>query len=474
MLQKHISSEIANSFEYTPTESQKQLIEKLSVFISTPNIRQIFILKGYAGTGKTSIISAMVKTLSIFKINCELLAPTGRAAKVFSSFAHKKAYTIHKKIYRQQSSKDGFGTFVLNKNLHKDTFFLVDEASMISNESYENSIFGSGRLLEDLLEYINEGNNCKLILIGDGAQLPPVKLSISPALDKDFFAFHNYQIIEHTLNDVVRQTLDSGILYNATKIRNQIENKNENFPKIEIERFDDIETIIGSEVVEKISNAYDKFGLENTTIICRSNKQANIYNNGIRSQILYHEEEISVGDYLMIVKNNYYWAEILKLEEHGVTFIANGDTVKIRRVKNIEEIYGFRFANISIELIDYDNIEIDVKILLDALQVNSASLTSEQNKALFYGILEDYQDLKPKKKQYDAVKENPYFNALQVKFAYAITGHKSQGGQWKNAFIDHGYIPDNKIDAEFLRWLYTAFTRPTEKLQLVNFNKLFF
>lgn len=474
MLQKHISNEIHNSFDYEPTESQRTLIDKLAEFISTPENKSVFILKGYAGTGKTSIISAMVKTLAKFKINCELLAPTGRAAKVFSSFANKKAFTIHKKIYRQRSSKDAFGTFVLNKNLHKDTFFLVDEASMISNDSFENSIFGSGRLLDDLLQYVYEGTNCKLILIGDNAQLPPVKLDVSPALDTNFFKSYGIPTITHVLSDIVRQSLESGILYNATKVRQQIEQKNEDFTSISYKNFDDIEPIVGNEIVEKISDSYDKYGLENTAIICRSNKQANIYNNGIRNQILYFEEEISVGDYLMVVKNNYYWAETLKLEEQGVSFIANGDIVKITRVKNFEEIYGFRFVNVSIELIDYDNIEIDIKLILDTLQVNSASLSSEQNKELFYAILEDYQHLSPKKKQYDSVKENPYFNALQIKFAYAITCHKSQGGQWKNVFVDHGYIPNNKVDIEFLRWLYTAFTRPTTKLQLVNFNKNFF
>ena len=474
MLHKHIANEIIKHFEHTPTLSQLELIDKISMYITTPQNRDVFILRGYAGTGKTSVISAMVKTLKTFKINCELLAPTGRAAKVFSSFAHKTAYTIHKKIYRQKSSKDAFGGFMLNKNLSKDTFFFVDEASMISNESAENTIFGSGRLLEDLLQFVEEGVNCKLILIGDAAQLPPVKLAISPALDVEFFRQRNISVIQHTLSEIVRQNLESGILFNATRIRTQIDQKNETFPKIELTDFPDLESITGADVIERITDSYDKNGLENTCIICRSNKQANRYNQGIRNQILCYEEEITSGDYLMVVKNNYHWAEKYKLEEQGISFIANGDIIKIKRVRKIEEMYGFRFADITAELIDYDNVEIDVKIILDALDVNSASLTYEQNKQLFYTILEDYQDLQPKKKQYDAVKENPYFNALQIKYAYAITCHKSQGGQWENTFIDHGYLPEEEVNVEFLRWLYTAFTRPTKKLYLVNFNKAFF
>jgi len=470
MLKDHIKRKILDELNLNPTQGQAELVDKLSAFILSDEQNTIFLLKGYAGTGKTTVISALVKAFRHFKIKSLLLAPTGRAAKVLSSYARKNAYTIHKKIYRQKSSKDGFGTFILDTNLHSQTFFVVDEASMITNISSELSIFGSGSLLDDLIRYVYNGKNCKLILIGDTAQLPPVGIDISPALDKKKLASFGFNVIEHQLSQVVRQVEDSGVLLNATKIRNLILAEDYRFPKLELEHSDDIQRITGSELIEMISDSYDKYGIEETIIITRSNKRANQFNKGIRNQILWYEEEIAVGDLIMVVKNNYFWME----DNDKVDFIANGDIGEIVQIKRYDERYGFRFADIVLRLIDYDNLEIDCKIILDTLDINSAALTSEDNKRLFYSVLEDYQHLKTKKQQYKAVKEDHFFNALQVKFSYAITCHKAQGGQWNSVFIDHGYLHEGMLNKEFLRWLYTAFTRPIENLYLINFHKQFF
>lgn len=470
MLKDHIKSCILKNFEHEPTRGQVKLIENLSEFILDDDPHQLFILKGYAGTGKTTVISALVRATEELKIRSLLLAPTGRAAKVLSSYSKKPAFTIHKKIYRQKSSKDGFGTFVLNANLYSNTLFIVDEASMISNQSNDISIFGSGRLLNDLLEFVYNDKNCKLILIGDTAQLPPVGIELSPALDIDVLSSFNYKVKEIVLTQVLRQSEESGILFNATQVRSNILSKPVEFPKIQVDQFNDIETLSGNELIEKINDSYDKYGLENTIVITRSNKRANQYNKGIRSKILWREEEIAVGDFIMVVKNNYFWIS----DNENIDFIANGDIAEIIQIKKYTERYGFRFADVVIRLIDYNNIEITCKIILDTLDINSAALTSDDNKKLFYNIVEDYAETKRKKAKYEKVKMNPFFNALQVKFAYAVTCHKAQGGQWKSVFVDHGYFSDEMMDVEFLRWLYTAFTRPTEKLYLVNFNKRFF
>ncbi|MFO7830098.1 MAG: AAA family ATPase [Bacteroidales bacterium] len=470
MLKDHIKNTIFQKLNVTPTTGQVDLIEKLAGFILSDQSDDIFLIKGYAGTGKTTIISTLVKAFLSLKIKSVLLAPTGRAAKVLASYAHKSAYTIHKKIYRQKSSKDGFGVFVLDTNLHSQTFFIVDEASMISNTSNDISIFGSGRLLDDLIQYVYQKKNCKLILIGDTAQLPPVGIDISPALEKKQLESYNLKVTEHQLTEVVRQVEDSGVLLNATKIRNLMIQGKYHFPKFEIDHINDIQRVSGDELIDAITNSYEKNGIEDTIIITRSNKRANQYNQGIRNQILWYEEEIAVGDLLMVVKNNYFWME----DNEKIDFIANGDIGEIMRIKKYEERYGFRFADIVLRLIDYDDLEIDCKIILDTLNINSAALTSEDNKQLFYQILEDYQHLKTKKQQYKAVKEDEFFNALQVKFSYAITCHKAQGGQWKSVFIDHGYLKEEMLDKEYFRWLYTAFTRPVEKLYLVNFNQNFF
>jgi exodeoxyribonuclease-5 len=400
-----------------------------------------------------------------------LLAPTGRAAKVLSKHTNKTAFTIHKKIYRQKSTSDGFGRFVLDKNLHKNTIFIVDEASMISNSSSPNSLFGSGHLLNDLIEYVYTGKNCRLIVTGDTAQLPPIGLDISPALMENELDYYGFDVISSELTDVVRQEKESGILFNATKIRNLIEeNKTSGYWSINTDQFDDTRRVGGEELIEEISSCYDKYGIEETMIVTRSNKRANKFNEGIRRAVLYKEDEISVGDMLMIVKNNYYWAE----EVEELDFIANGDIAEIIRIKKYETLYGFRYANVTIRFIDYKDIEIDCKIFLDTLMLNTPSFSNDESRKLFESVSEDYLDIKNKKKRWEKIRENEYFNALQVKFAYAVTCHKAQGGQWKTVFLDHGYLVEEMIDREYLRWMYTAFTRPTENIALVNFNKEFF
>jgi exodeoxyribonuclease-5 len=472
MIKKHIQSEILKNLGKSPTGGQEELSLKLSEFIADSDPDAVFILRGYAGTGKTTMLSSLVKTFTLFKFRSVLLAPTGRAAKVLSGYSGHSAFTIHKSIYRQQSSSDGMGRFVLNKNLFRDTFFIVDEASMVSNSNAESSVFGSGRLLEDLIEYVYSGTNCRLILVGDTAQLPPVGLDISPALSVSDLEFYDRIVYEHELTEVVRQDQNSGILYNATFIRNLITEgyDNPSYFQIECAPFDDLRRIGGAELIEELSTCYNRFGMFETIVVTRSNKRANKFNDGIRSTILYKESAISVGDLLMIVKNNYFWLEA----NETIDFIANGDIAEIVAIYKHEELYGFRYANVSLRLIDYPDVEFDCKILLDTLEIESAALTPEQNRQLFEAVSEDYQEIRNKKTRWEKIRANPYFNALQVKFAYAVTCHKAQGGQWKVVFVDQGYLTEDMLNTEFLRWLYTAFTRPTERLYLVNFNKEFF
>ncbi len=470
MLSDHIKLAILQCFDEEPTESQRKLIDLLSDFVVSSSEEDIFLLKGYAGTGKTSLIAAFVETLGQLKIRTMLLAPTGRAAKVLSSFTGKAAFTIHKKIYRQRSSTDGMGSFGLNFNLSTDTFFIVDEASMVSNQSPDQSIFGSGKLLNDLIEYVYNGRNCRLIMIGDTAQLPPVGLALSPALDYSELQGYSHRVTECILTDVVRQSEQSGILYNATQVRKMIDAMQVKLPHFKTDPFKDIIRITGNDVIEALTESYDKYGIEETMVVCRSNKQANIYNAGIRTRILWREGEINSSDYIMVVKNNYHWAKDME----NMEFIANGDIAQIVRIKKFEERYGHRFAHATLRFIDYEDIEVDAKILLDTLTSESASMSSEENKKLFNAILEDYPEIKSQKKKFDLVKENPYYNALQVKFAYAVTCHKAQGGQWKAVFVEQGYFTEAMLNIEYLRWLYTALTRSTTKLYLVNFNKLFF
>jgi exodeoxyribonuclease-5 len=452
--------------EHRPTDDQVSAIASLAKFTLNIEKEELFILKGYAGTGKTTLIDGLVKATNHFKIKTILLAPTGRAAKVINRITNKSAYTIHKKIYRQKSSKDGFGNFALGDNLHTNTLFIIDESSMIANHSLDQSAFGTGSLLDDLIRFVFSGVRCKILFIGDVAQLPPVKLDLSPALDEEALKRYMYPVFSSTLKQVVRQEKDSGILFNATELRKQL-NKDSINIQIITKEFSDIEAINGELLIESLSSSYDNAGLEQSIIICRSNKRANRFNQGIRNAVLYKEERISVGDLIMVVKNSYFWTE----DEMDIDFIANGDIAEIVHIFGHETMYGFDFADVTIRLIDYSYTEINVKILLNTLETETPALSYDENKKLFYTILEDYTHIKPKKKQYEEVRSNPYFNAIQIKYAYAITCHKAQGGQWQNVFIDQGYINDKMIDNQYLRWLYTAFTRPTKQLFLINFDK---
>lgn len=468
MLINQIISKLTNEIQAEPTLSQKELLKNLASFTIDSFKEEVLIVRGYAGTGKTTALSAYVRVLKQCGFKVILLAPTGRAAKVFSQYANTKALTIHKKIYRQKSSKDGFGIFNLDKNLHGRTIFIVDEASMISNQKTEGNIFGSGYLLEDLIEYVQNDKGCKLILVGDTAQLPPVGLELSPALDEEIIKSYGKDVKIVELTDIVRQSLDSGILYCATMLRNKLLEQSFETPFFSTAGYIDIKKIGGVDLIELLSDCYSKDGIEETLVICRSNKRANKYNQGIRNQVLWREEELSAGDLLMVVKNNYFWLN----DYPDVDFIANGDILEVLKVLKIKEIYGFRFALCSVRLVDY-NLELEAWLILDSLNVESASLSASQNKELFYNIIEDYIELQPKKKQYEKVKNNVYFNALQVKYAYAVTCHKSQGGQWKNVFVDAGYLTKEMINREYLRWLYTAITRATENVYLVNFDEDF-
>lgn len=465
MLNIYITQTIKNIFPFSPTGLQMDFFEKISTYLLDSNSRKVFILKGYAGTGKTSAVAALVKAMKKNKMKIILLAPTGRAAKVFSGYADTPAWTIHKHIYRQKSEADGEGEFVLDFNKAKDTLFVIDEASMLSDED-TYSPFGSGRLLSDVFRFIFEReNNNKLLLIGDTAQLPPVGLEMGHALDSSYIVdTFDYEVEEVVLTEVIRQELDSGILKNATSLRENLRNKTTN--ELSLAESVDVKHIKGGELIEELSDAYGKEGIEETIVITRSNKRANAYNEGIRRTILYRESEVAVGDYLMVVKNNYYWKD----EEHKLDFIANGEIAEITVFKRIEELYGFRFADVSLRFISYD-VEIETKILLDTLTSESPALSRDENKQLYFNVLEDYVKIRGKKKRQKALRENPYFNALQVKFAYAITCHKSQGGQWSSVFVDQGYLTDDMLGDEYYRWLYTAVTRAKKKLYFVNFQE---
>ncbi|MDR1172882.1 MAG: AAA family ATPase [Bacteroidales bacterium] len=470
MLKNHLKDILYHHLQFDPTEGQKKLMDSLTEIMTSTVNRQLMLVKGYAGTGKTSVISAFVRTLNDFKMRPVLMAPTGRAAKVLSAYSGEKAFTIHKKIYRQKSSADGFGDFALNFNTYSNTFFIVDEASMISRYSADRSFFGTGNLLDDLLKFVYNDRNCRLILIGDTAQLPPVGQEESPALDRRRLEAYGLEVFECELTEVVRQSQESGILHNATIVRELITEQQQGYPPLELGPFPDVKRISGEDLIETIADVYDKYGIDETAIICRSNKQANRYNQGIRNRILYREEELTPGDFLMVVRNNYHWIK----DTENISFIANGDIVRVIRIRKYTERYGFRFAEVDICLPDYNDYEFTAIIMLDALCSEAASITGEQSQRLYNSVAADYAHITPKAQQYKKIKEDPYFNALQVKFAYAITCHKAQGGQWQCVFLDQGWLTDEMLNIEYLRWLYTAITRATEKLYLVNFSKKFF
>ncbi len=470
MLKTHIARLLEDNFDYEPTDSQRDLILKLSLFLTDNSPKNIFLLKGYAGTGKTSIISSLVKTLDEFRIQYVLLAPTGRATKVLSTYTQRQAFTIHKKIYIQKSSKEGTGIFVLERNMHSNSYFIIDEASMINNQAQEIETFGSGRVLDDLIQYVYNGKNNKLILIGDTAQLPPVGLDISPALDPEVLMKYDLKVTESCLKDVIRQSMGSGILHNATAIRNMLDKNNIRLPSVRTRGFQDVIPISGQDLLEELDRSYYDCGHDRTIIVTRSNKRANKYNQGIRNQILNRESEICKGDFVMIVRNNYFWLD----ENQATDFIANGDIAEVVRINNIEEQYGFRFADATLAFPDYANMKVTCKVILDTLMIETAALNHEKSTELYHHIIEDYPEIKSRRKQYETVRDHPYFNALQIKFAYAVTCHKAQGGQWDSVFIDQGFITEDMINVEYLRWLYTAFTRAIKKLYLVNFNPKYF
>ncbi len=451
-----------------PTSCQEKLFGNLSDFVTGATDTGIMVINGYAGTGKTSALASLISVMSEFGQNMVLMAPTGRAAKVLSNYASIKAWTIHKKIYRQRSMKDGTGVFSININPDKETIYIVDEASLISVISDDFSPFGSGNLLDDLMEYVFSKEGNRLILTGDSAQLPPVGNQVSLALDPEYLSRYQ-KVTSVSLTTVVRQAQSSGILRNATLLRGMIEEGRESFPQFEIGSFEDVERVSGEELIEKLSDSFDKSGIDETLVLCRSNKRANRYNKGIRSSILFREERINKGDKIMVVKNCYQFLDNLE----DIDFIANGDVAELVRISGYEQRYGLNFADATLRFTDYNDIEIKAKIILDTLESETASLGAEQQKLLFQGVYEDYSDIKTKRKRISAVREDKYFNALQIKFATAITCHKSQGGQWRRVFIDNPFWRD-EITLDDLKWLYTAMTRAVDKLYFINFDKRFF
>lgn len=466
----NFTRELLRKFAFTPTLKQGELFNLLSSFIFNDNKDALFLLKGYAGTGKTTVIGSFVNTLWKANKKSVLLAPTGRAAKVISVYSKKPAFTIHKKIYFPKKNTNGSVDFVLQANKHRNTIFIVDEASMIPDGKQNQQLFDSKSLLDDLINYVSSGHNCKLIFVGDTAQLPPVKLKVSPALDEETLNYQfNKKVISIELDEVMRQHLNSGILVNATYLRLAIENEIEDF-KFSI-KYPDIKRLEdGYDIEDALVSAYDSDGIEDTAIIVRSNKRANQYNQQIRFRIRGQENEISTGDYVMVVKNNYYWLS----DSSSAGFIANGDICEVLRIISIKELYGFHFAEVSLRMIDYPDMQpFDTVLLLDTLTSESPSLTYEESNKLYEAIKEDYTHEKSKYKQYLAIKKNKYFNALQVKFSYAITCHKSQGGQWNTVFIEQPYLPEG-VSIAYYRWLYTAITRAKEMLYLIGFKDDFF
>jgi ATP-dependent exoDNAse (exonuclease V) alpha subunit len=460
------------NFLFQPTVKQNLFFQKIADFLITTSNDEIFVLKGYAGTGKTTIISTVINHLEAINMKCVLLAPTGRAAKVISNYSGKPAYTIHKRIYFPKKSKTGGVSFTLQQNKFKNTIFIVDESSMISDTSQDSKLYENGSLLDDLFFYVDAGKNCKLLLVGDTAQLPPVNMTISPALDINTLSLHYQKNVQHIeLDEVMRQAETSGILYNATQLRELLDSHFIDTFQFNLTGFKDIVRLQdGYDIQDAIHGAYDNYGLEDTVFIVRSNKRANQYNQQIRTSILSKESELSTGDYLMVVKNNYFWLK----EESEAGFIANGDIIEILEIRKIQELYGFKFATVKIRMVDYPNqAPFDTILMLDTITSESPSLTYEQSNQLYQEVLLDYEDERQQYKKLQKVKENEYFNALQVKFSYAITCHKSQGGQWKTVFVEQPYLPDG-IDVDYVRWLYTAITRAQEKLYLIGFKDEYF
>ncbi len=464
--------ELSRYFPYAPTEEQNELFTALDVFLRDPSSHSAFILKGYAGTGKTTVLSAVIKTLGAYKLKAVLLAPTGRAAKILSAYASRPAQTIHKKIYWKRDHAGGT-SFDLGINKHTRTLFIVDEASMIAGAAEdEKASLQNHCLLDDLISYVYNAFDCRVLFLGDTAQLPPVGLAQSPALNTDYLR-NRFQldVAGFELREVVRQAADSGILENAVAMRDQLEARVFSYPQLTTGTTKDVVRIGADTLEDEISSAYSRYGMENTLVICRSNKSVNLFNHHIRSRILGYEEELGTGDHVMIVKNNYFWLP----EDSELGFLANGDVARVVRLRNISEMYGFRFADAQLEFLDYPTRpELSCKVMLDTLKMDTPSMDPERSKLFYNRIAEDYAAVRGKKERLEQIKRNPWFNALQIKFAYAVTCHKAQGGQWDAVFVDQGYMRKDLINREYLRWLYTACTRAISKLYLVNFDSAFF
>mgnify|MGYP004540619585 FL=1 len=479
MVVDELKYKILQQFGFPPTQEQANALDVFARFLTDRNPQVVMILRGSAGTGKTSLSGAIVRTLQAIRQKVMLLAPTGRAAKVFSLNSGTPAYTIHRRIYREKSFSGVDGQFNLNDNLFTDTLFMVDEASMIANLGLGGMNFGSGCLLDDLVHFVYQGRNDRLMLIGDKAQLPPVGEEESPALNAAMLQGYGLTVYECDLNEVLRQSKQSGILYNATMIRQMITHDDiTQLPKIRFSGFSDIRQMPGAELIEALADSYHHVGLDDTIVVTRSNKRANIFNQGIRNMVLDREEELSQGDILMIVKNNYYWMEEerkkIKEKDNQVpsndipAFLANGDRAKVLKVRRRIDLYGFRFATLLLQFPDYGNYELEATVLLDTLTSEAPALTHEQQEQLFHQIEEDYQDVPLKADRMKAIRQDQFYNALQVKFAYAVTCHKAQGGQWAHVYVDQGYMTDDMLTPDYIHWLYTAFTRATEMLYLVN------
>ena len=470
MLYDALAAQACNHLPYVPNAQQSELLLRLSRFILTGGDNEVFLLTGYAGTGKSSLVGALVKALTALEHKTVLLAPTGRAAKVFARYAGHAAYTIHRKIYRQQRFSPDMKGFLADNNLHHDTLFIVDEASMINNTP-GNDYYGSGQLLDDLIEYVYNGNNCRLLLLGDTAQLPPVGQSASPALSPECLASYGLRVTACELNEVARQASESGILYNTTLLRQLMQQHKGNIlpaPRLRLQGYADVENLSGEFLIERLSDSYDHAGMDETIVITRSNKRAGIFNQGIRNQILYREEELTAGDMLLVAKNNYYWGK----EYKEVDFIANGDIARVVRVRKHYEMYGFRFADVQLQFPDLD-VELEARILLDTLTSEAPALSRDENERLYTAILEDYAHIASQRERMQRLKADPWFNALQVKYAYGVTCHKAQGGQWRHVYIDMGYIDPQNLTLDFYRWLYTAMTRATEHIYFVNLGEAF-
>lgn len=473
MIHEELARQIALEFPHQFTPAQWQAVQALSEFVVTPVRESAFILRGYAGTGKTTLVGALVRVLKKLEREVVLLAPTGRAAKVFSAYAGFPAYTIHKVIYRQHTF-NGEGTrFSLGFNKLRHALFVVDEASMVADVGDGASVFGSGLLLDDLIRYVYEGEGCKLLFVGDTAQLPPVGEELSPALRRDVLRRYGLNLAEADLTEVVRQSADSGVLANATRLRRLLAEGREELPLICGSRDGEVRFLPGNELIEELVSAYSEYGTDGTIVVTRSNKRANIYNNGIRARIFDREEELTRGDRVMAVKNNYFWtaqlaATLPKDERLPFDFIANGDAAEVVRIRHVHEMYGFRFADAVLRFSDYDGYELECRVLLSTLSSESPSLTSDESRQLYERVLEDYADVPGRREKMKRLRQDPYYNALQIKYAYAVTCHKAQGGQWGRVFVDQGYLTEEMGGSGYLRWLYTAFTRTTERLYLVN------